>query len=235
WCSDCEMYAGRGWGVLLINPRGSSGYGMKFQRAVALEWGGRVSQDIMNGIQAAIADNAWIDKDRIGVTGISYGGFMTDWIVTQTNVFKAAVPISGISDLVSVEGTRDGAFGHSRDFGGDLWQAFDNYWKYSAVRLANKVTTPVLLLHGEADHRVPYSQAEEYFRALKHFGKTAEIVLFPREPHSPGAYEPKHQVEHLQWRVYWFDKYLNGNQQALAPDQRPSAAAGEAASAAASQ
>jgi dipeptidyl aminopeptidase/acylaminoacyl peptidase len=224
WCSDCQMYAGQGWAVLLINPRGSSGYGMKFQRAVALEWGGKAYQDIMNGVQTALTQNPWIDKDRLGVTGVSYGGFMTDWMVTQTDIFKAAVPISGISDLVSVEGTRDGAFGHSRDFGGDLWQAFDNYWKYSAVRLASKVTTPVLLLHGEADHRVPYSQAEEYFRALKHFGKTAEIVLFPREPHSPGAYEPKHQVEHLQWRVYWFDRYLNGNTQALAPDQRRPAA-----------
>ncbi len=232
WCSDCQMYAGRGWAVLLINPRGSSGYGMKFQRAVALEWGGKAYQDLMNGVATTLAQNPWIDKDRLGVTGISYGGFMTNWIVTQSDKFKAAIPISGISDFVSVEGTRDGAFGHSRDFGGDLWQAFDNYWKYSPVRLANKVTTPVLLLHGEADYRVPASQAEEYFRALKHFGKTAELVLFPREPHSPGAYEPKHQVEHLQWRLYWFDRYLNGNTQAVAPDQRHAASAAQPAGAA---
>jgi dipeptidyl aminopeptidase/acylaminoacyl peptidase len=179
----------------------------------------------MNGVQAALTANAWIDRDRLGVTGVSYGGFMTDWLITQTNIFKAAVPVAGISDLVSIEGIRDGAYGHSRDFGGDLWDAFDNYWKYSAIRLAKNVTTPVLFLHGEADQRVPSSQAEEYFRALKHFGKTAEIVLFPREPHNPGAYEPKHQVESMEWRVYWFDKYLNHDMQAVAPDARGAAAA----------
>ncbi len=220
YASDAQLFAANGWAVLMANPRGSSGYGMKFQRAVAGEWGGKAVQDLLKGVETALANNPWLDKDRIGVTGVSYGGFMSDWIVTQTKIFKAAVPIAGISNLISVEGTRDGAYGHSRDFGGDLWEGFDNYWKYSAVRLARNVDTPVLFLHGEADNRVPPSQAEEYFRALKHFGKTAEIVLFPREAHSPGGYEPKHLVESFQWRQYWFDKYLNGNTQAVAPDMR---------------
>jgi dipeptidyl aminopeptidase/acylaminoacyl peptidase len=219
WSFDEQLYASNGYAVLMPNPRGSSGYGMQFQRAVAGEWGGKAYQDVINGVQAAASRNSWIDPDRLGVVGHSYGGFMTDWIVTQTSMFKAAIAISGISDFISVEGTRDGAFGHSRDFGGDLFTSFDNYWKYSAVRYAAKVRTPILFLHGEADNRVPPSQAEEYFRAIKHFGGTAELVLFPRENHGlPTSSEPKHLLETYRWRLYWFDRYVKGDLRAMAPD-----------------
>lgn len=228
WSFDEQLYASDGNAVLLPNPRGSSGYGMKFQRAVANEWGGKAYQDIVAGVEATVSANPWIDGNRLGVVGHSYGGFMTDWIVTQTNMFKAAIAISGISDLISVEGTRDGAFGHSRDFGGDLFTSFDNYWKYSAVRYAAKVKTPILFLHGEADNRVPPSQAEEYFRAIKHFGGTAELVLFPRENHGlPNSAEPKHLLETYRWRLYWFDHYVKGDLRAKAPDAAPATEAAQ--------
>jgi dipeptidyl aminopeptidase/acylaminoacyl peptidase len=218
WEFDEQLYAGNGYAVLLTNPRGSSGYGSKFQRAVALEWGGKAYQDIMSGVDAALARNPWIDPNRLGVVGHSYGGFMTDWIVTQTHRFKAAISISGIADFISVEGTRDAAYGHSRDFGGDLYTAFDRFWKYSPLRLAANVKTPILFLHGDADQRVPVSQAEEYFRAIKHFGGTAELVIFPRESHSlPLSAEPRHLVETYQWRIYWFNRWLKGDR-APAPD-----------------
>jgi dipeptidyl aminopeptidase/acylaminoacyl peptidase len=219
WSMDEQVYASNGYAVLMTNPRGSSGYGTKFQRAVAGEWGGKAYQDIINGVEATLVRNPWVDRDHLGVVGHSYGGFMTDWVVTQTNMFKAAIAISGIADFISVEGTRDGAYGHSRDFGGDLFTSFDTFWKYSAVRLASKVKTPILLLHGEVDNRVPVSQAEEYFRAIKHFGGTAELVIFPRENHMlPVSAEPKHLVETYQWRLYWFDRFVKGNAKALPPD-----------------
>ena len=96
----------------------------------------------MHGVQAALEKYPWVDRQRLGVVGHSYGGFMTDWIVTQTDLFKAAISVAGISDFVSVEGTRDAAYGHARDFGGDLYGNFQEYWKYSPVRLAANVRTP---------------------------------------------------------------------------------------------
>jgi dipeptidyl aminopeptidase/acylaminoacyl peptidase len=216
WNHEAQAYAARGWAVLMTNPRGSSGYGEAFQRGVSEEWGGKAYQDIMAGVDAAIAKNPWIDKNRLGVTGQSFGGFMTDWIVGQTTRFKGAVTLSGISDLISVEGTRDGFYGHDRDFGGDLWQNFDLYWKYSPIRNAAKVKTPTLILHGESDQRVPIGQGEEFFRALYHFGVPTELVMFPREPHSLRS-EPKHAVEVLGWQIYWFDRYVAGNSRAAKP------------------
>ena len=107
WYHEFQVYAGRGWAVFFCNPRGSTGYGHAFQRAVAHEWGGKAYTDIMTGVEEALKRNPWIDRDRLGVTGGSYGGFMTNWIVTQTNVFKAAVTLRGISNFVSDDGTRD--------------------------------------------------------------------------------------------------------------------------------
>jgi dipeptidyl aminopeptidase/acylaminoacyl peptidase len=159
-----------------------------------------------------------VDGTRRGVVVHGYDGFMTDWIVTQTNLFKAAIAISGISDFISVEGTRDAAYGHSRDFGGDLFEAFDTFWKYSPMRLAAKVRTPILFLHGEADQRVPVSQAEEFFRPTKHFGGTAELVIFPRKTRMlPLTAEPRQLVETYQWRVYWFDRWVKGETSAVEP------------------
>ncbi len=217
WNYEAQAYAAQGWAVLMTNPRGSSGYGEAFQRGVSEQWGGKAYQDIMSGVDAAIAHYPWIDANRLGVTGQSYGGFMTDWIVGQTTRFKGAVTLSGISDLISVEGTRDAFYGHDRDFGGDLWQNFDLYWKYSPIRNAAKVKTPTLILHGESDQRVPIGQGEEFFRALYHFGVPTEFVMFPREPHSLRT-EPKHAVEVLQWQLYWFSRYVAGNTSAVKPN-----------------
>ena len=216
---EFQGYAARGWAVFFTNPRGSSGYGTAFQRGVKLEWGGKAYQDIMDGVDAVLAASPWIDRDRLGVTGGSYGGFMTNWIVGHTDRFKAAVTLRSISNFTSVEGTRDGAYGHKRDFGGDLYQNFDLYWKYSPVRYAKDVKTPTLVLHSDDDQRVPLEQGEQWFRALQHFHVPSEFVIFPRENHElTRSGEPKHLVESLKWQIYWFDRYLNGNSKALPPD-----------------
>ncbi len=218
WYHEFQVYAGHGWAVFFCNPRGSTGYGHKFQRAVAHEWGGKAYTDIMTGVDLALKKNAWIDRDRLGVTGGSYGGFMTNWIVTQTNLFKAAVTLRSISNFVSDDGTRDGAYGHERDFGGDIFHNFDEYWKYSPLHYVQNVKTPTLVLHSDNDFRVPIEQGEQWFRALQHYHVTSEAVFFPRENHNlTRTGEPKHLVESLNWQMYWFDRFLNGNESAKRP------------------
>lgn len=219
WYHEFQVYAARGWAVLFTNPRGSTGYGQKLERGIEGEWGGKDYIDIMNGVDAATARYPWIDKNRMGVTGGSYGGYMTNWIVSHTNIFKAAVTLRSVSDFISDEGTRDGAYGHRPDFGGDLFQRFDLYWDRSPLKYASNVRTPILILHSDNDYRVPLEQGEQWFRALKHFGVDAEFVIFPRENHNlTRTGEPKHLVESLNWQIYWFDRFLNGNASARPPD-----------------
>jgi dipeptidyl aminopeptidase/acylaminoacyl peptidase len=220
WFHEFQVYAGQGWGVFFCNPRGSTGYGRKFQRGVVDEWGGKAYTDIMTGLEEAMKRSSWIDRDRLGVTGGSYGGYMTNWITTQTNIFRAAVTLRSISNFISDDGTRDGAYGHEKDFGGDIFQNFDAYWKYSPLHYANKVKTPTLVLHSDNDYRVPIEQGEQWFRALQHFGVVSEIVMFPRENHNlTRTGEPKHLVESINWQCYWFDRFLNGNSSAKRPNE----------------
>jgi dipeptidyl aminopeptidase/acylaminoacyl peptidase len=221
WYQEFQVYAARGWAVFFCNPRGSTGYGRAFQRGVAHEWGGKAYTDIMTGVDEALKRNPWIDRERLGVTGGSYGGFMTNWIVTQTNLFKAAVTLRSISNFISDDGTRDGAYGHERDFGGDIFHNYDEYWKYSPLRLAANVKTPTLILHSDNDFRVPIEQGEQWFRALQHYHVTSELVLFPRENHNlTRTGEPKHLVESMNWQCYWFDRFLNGNENAKRPTEQ---------------
>ncbi len=219
WYHEFQVYASHGWAVFFTNPRGSTGYGEKFERGVQMEWGGKAYVDIMNGVDAVLARNPWIDSSRLGVTGGSYGGFMTNWIVSHTTRFKAAVTLRSISNFVSDDGTRDGMYGHAADFGGDIFEAFDNYWNESPLKYVKNVKTPTLVLHSDNDFRVPIEQGEQWFRALQHFGVPSEIVFFPRENHNlTRTGEPKHLVESINWQVYWFDRYLNGNANAVPPD-----------------
>jgi dipeptidyl aminopeptidase/acylaminoacyl peptidase len=218
WYHEFQVYAAKGWAVFFCNPRGSTGYGAKFQHGGVKEWGGKSYQDIMNGVEEALKRNPWIDRDKLGVTGGSFGGFMTNWIVGHTNMFKAAVTLRSISNFISDEGTRDGSYGHKREFGGELFDNFNFYWEESPLKYAKNVKTPTLILHSDNDFRVPLEQGEQWFRALRFYGVPSEMVIFPRENHNlTRTGEPKHLVESLQWQCYWFDKYLNGNAAARPP------------------
>ncbi len=217
WNHEIQAFAAHGWAVLGLNPRGSSGYGEAFQRAVFKEWGGKAYQDILAGVDAAIERYPWIDGARLGVTGHSYGGFMTDWIVGHTDRFKAACTLAGISDFVSVEGIRDGYYGHTRDFGPNLFDDFELYLNSSPIRHAKNAKTPTLILHGEQDQRVPLSQGEEFFRALQHFKVPSELVILPREGHSLRS-EPRHAVALLKWQIYWFERWMEGKLDAVKPE-----------------
>lgn len=221
WYHEFQVYAARGYAVLFTNPRGSTGYGQKFERGIVGEWGGKDYIDVMNGVDAALKRYPWIDSNRMGVTGGSYGGFMTNWIVGHTDRFKAAVTLRSVVNFISDEGTRDGAYGHKSDFGGDLFEKFDVYWERSPLKYARNVKTPTLILHSDNDFRVPLEQGEQWFRALKHYGVTTEIVMFPRENHNlTRTGEPRHLVESLNWQLYWFDRFINGNTSATPPDMK---------------
>ncbi len=219
WYHEFQVYAAKGWAVFFCNPRGSTGYGEKFERGEINNWGGMDYQDIMAGVDAALKQYPWVDANDLGVTGGSYGGYMTNWIVSHTNRFKAAVTLRSISNFVSDEGTRDGSYGHEEYFKGIVFDDFEQYWDASPLKYVRNVRTPTLILHSDNDFRVPIEQGEQWFRALQHYGVPSEIVFFPRENHNlTRTGEPKHLVESLNWQLYWFDRYLNGNASAKPPD-----------------
>jgi len=219
WNHEFQVYAAKGWAVFFCNPRGSTGYGEKFERGIVNNWGVMDYQDVMAGVDAAIKQNPWIDTAHLGVTGGSYGGYLTNWILGHTNRFQAAVTLRSVSNFISDDGTRDGAYGHEDDFKGFLFDDFDQYWDASPLKYAKNVKTPTLILHSDNDFRVPLEQGEQWFRALKHYGVNAELVIFPRENHNlTRTGEPKHLVESLNWQIYWFDRFINGNQDAKPPD-----------------
>ncbi len=219
WYHEFQVYAGKGWAVFFCNPRGSTGYGEKFERGEINNWGGMDYQDIMAGVDAALTHYSWVDPNDLGVTGGSYGGYMTNWIVSHTNRFKAAVTLRSVSNFISDEGTRDGSYGHEDYFKGILFDDFDQYWDASPLKYARNVRTPTLVLHSDNDFRVPIEQGEQWFRALQHYGVPSELVLFPRENHNlTRTGEPNHLVESLNWQIYWFERYLNGDASAKPPD-----------------
>ena len=219
WYHEFQVYAARGWAVFFCNPRGSTGYGQKFERGILNNWGGMDYADVMAGLDAAIRQNPWIDTGKLGVTGGSYGGYLTNWILGHTTRFQAAVTLRSVSNFISDDGTRDGAYGHQDDFKGFLFDDFEQYWDASPLKYARNVKTPTLILHSDNDYRVPLEQGEQWFRALKHYGVNAEFVIFPRENHNlTRTGEPKHLVESLNWQCYWFDRFLNGNTAARPPD-----------------
>ena len=219
WNHEFQVYAGKGYGVFFANPRGSTGYGEEFARGIKNNWGKMDYVDVMTGLDEAIKRNSWIDASKLGVTGGSYGGFMTNWIVGHTDRFKAAVTLRSVVNFISDDGTRDGAYGHEEDFKGFLFDHFDQYWEASPLKYAANVKTPTLILHSDNDFRVPLEQGEQWFRALKHYGVTTELVIFPRENHNlTRTGEPKHIAESMNWQLYWFDKYILKNGGAKAPD-----------------
>jgi len=219
WNHEFQIYAAKGWAVFFCNPRGSIGYGEMFERAEINNWGVMDYQDVMAGVDSALKRHPWIDPSNLGVTGGSYGGYMTNWIVSHTDRFKAAVTLRSLSNFISDEGTRWQAYGHEEYFKGTLFDDFDQYWAASPLKYARNVHTPTLVLHSDMDLQLPVEQGEQWFRALQHYGVPSELVLFPRENHNLARTgEPKHLVESLNWQLYWFDRYLNGNANAKPPD-----------------
>jgi acetyl esterase/lipase len=201
-----QALAAKGYGVLLINPRGSSGYGQKFADGCVNDWGGGDYRDLMRGVDVALEQFPFLDKDRMGVMGGSYGGYMTNWIVTQTDRFKAAIASASLSNLISFYSTSLYQDLIHAEFGGFPWDNYDKLWERSPLKHIKNVKTPTMLVHGEADNDVHITQAEEMYTALKMRGIDTMLVRYPREGH--GIREPKHRVDNLQRVLDWFEKYL---------------------------
>ena len=203
-----QVWAGRGWAVFYPNPRGSSNYGQKTLAANVNDWGGGDFKDIMTGVDALVARGI-ADPDKLAHIGWSYGGYMTAWVITQTQRFKAAMVGAGLTNMWSMYGTNDIPSVLIAYFGGiPNKQTLPLYLDRSAMSHIDKATTPTLILHGANDERVPVGQAYELYRGLKDRGKPTELVFYPREGH--GITEYYHQKDRMQ-RIYdWVTKYTLG-------------------------
>lgn len=199
-----EAFASAGFAVLFPMPRGGSGYGEAGHRMILNDWGGPDYKDIMAGVDQLIAQGI-ADGDRLGVMGASYGGFMTNWIVTQTARFKAAAAGASIADLSDLYYLTDG---------GDLmaeyyqlpWQNAEGYARSSPLTHAAKVTTPILISHGDRDPRVPLATAQKFFKALQARGKTVEMDIYPRGGHV--FYEPQQEQAVMTRNFEWMLRFI---------------------------
>ncbi len=204
--STHHVLATAGYLVLAVNPRGSTTYGLDFAKAVIEDWGGEDYLDIMASLDEVCA-RGFVDETRLGIHGYSYGGFMSSWAVGHTDRFRAAVVGAPVVNFVSMYGTSDigVSFGEPQ-WGGSLADSFDAFVERSPLTYAANVETPVLLLHGEDDHRCPIGQSEEMFVSLKRLGREVELVRFPGCSHSfLRSGHPKMRVEYLHRMKGWFD------------------------------
>lgn len=198
-------FAAKGYAVLRCNIRGSVGYGRGFRASNFKDWGGGDYQDLMSGVDYVI-NQGIADADKLAVMGWSYGGYMTSWVISQTTRFKAAAIGAGITNVWSMWGTNDIPSVLDDYFGGSPWDEPELYMQRSGLYHVKNVTTPTLFLHGEADNRVPISQAFEYYHALKRRGVTTKMVTYPRTPHGPQ--EPKFMLDIMQRHLDWVEKYV---------------------------
>ena len=207
WASYPHILAGRGYAVFLPNYRGSSGYGEKFQRADIRDWGHGDFLDIMTGVDSLIA---WgiADSTRMGVMGWSYGGYMTYWTVTQTHRFRAASAGAGLTNIFSMYSENDIPSVLEAYFGAQPWDDVTEYHRASPMTYVKNVETPLLILQGEQDPRVPRFQAMEFYTALQKMGKKTKMVLFPRQGHGLG--EPRLQHRKVEEELNWFERYIRG-------------------------
>src|SRR6266436_4524058 len=199
-----QLLAAHGYAVFYPNIRGSVGYGQKFVEANRGDWGGGDFKDVMAGVEDLVKRGI-ADPERLGIGGWSYGGYMAEWAITQTNVFKAAVSGAGMANLISEFGTEDHPAGDEW-FYGVPWEKPEGFLNSSPFVHLKKAKTPTLVLQGDADTVDPLGQSQELYRGLKRYGVETELVVYPREPH--GFREEKHLVDRLNRILAWYEKYL---------------------------
>jgi dipeptidyl aminopeptidase/acylaminoacyl peptidase len=201
--------AAQGYVVYFCNPRGGQGYGEAHCKAIWNNWGTVDYYDLMSWADL-VARKPYIDRKRMGVTGGSYGGYMTNWIIGQTDRFKAAVTQRSVSNFISMWGSSDFNWSFEYELGNKPpWVSFENYWRQSPMKHIGKATTPTLVIHSEQDLRCAIEQGEQVYVALKKLGVDTELVRFPDEPHglSRGGRTDR-RIERLKHMLRWFDRYL---------------------------
>jgi dipeptidyl aminopeptidase/acylaminoacyl peptidase len=203
-----QVFSAPGYVTLMINRRGSTGYGQKFTDEITNDWGGKPYEDILKGIDAAVAKCDFIDGTRVAAAGGSYGGYMADWLATHTGRFKAIISHAGIYDKTSMYATEELWF-EEHDMQGTPWANSDSYKKWSPSTYAadlGKYKTPTLVITGELDYRVPYTQSLEFFSALQRQGVPSKLVVFPDEGHWIG--KPQNAQFWYKTFLDWLANYL---------------------------
>jgi dipeptidyl aminopeptidase/acylaminoacyl peptidase len=202
-----QLWAAQGYAVLYTNPRGSTEYGEKFLWATWAGWGGKDFEDVMAGVDY-VAGRYPIDPKRLGVTGYSYGGFLTNWVITQTPRFAAAIVGAGISNWISDYGTADIPRTKESEFNGSPWERVgaETMLKWSPVMHAGSVVTPTMFVHGEYDLRVPIEQGEQMYTALRKRKVPATFIRYPESYH--GGWTPWNTVHRYQHELRWWKQYL---------------------------
>jgi dipeptidyl aminopeptidase/acylaminoacyl peptidase len=200
------LFATRGFAVVTINPRGSTGFGQKFTDQISRDWTGRVYDDLMKGLDHALGAYPFLDASRVGAAGGSYGGFMVNWIAGHTDRFKALVSHAGVFDLTSKYGTTEELWFPEWEFGGPPWEQAEHYRAHSPSEYAANFKTPTLVIHGALDFRVPDAQGLGMFTALQRRGVPSRFLFFPDEGH--WILKPANRV--VWWREVhaWLERYL---------------------------
>lgn len=211
---EFQILSDYGYAVVFTNPRGSVGYGEEFSGIIQGNWGDRDYNDLMEAMDYVIENYDFVDGDRLGVCGGSYAGYMTNWIVGQTDRFKASIAMRSITNWITMSGNSCVAFElgypqHDISGGKPMWEDFEHLWDMSPLKYVANVKHPHMFIVSEGDHRCPMSQAEEMFTALKQLMRVTEIIRFPKEGHGLSRDgSPSHRVERLRHIVRWFDRYL---------------------------
>jgi dipeptidyl aminopeptidase/acylaminoacyl peptidase len=200
-----QMWAARGYVIFMPNPRGSTGYGQKFVEEISGDWGGKVYTDIMNGVDK-LAAMPFVDSNRIGAAGASYGGYMIDWILGHTDRFKALASHDGVYNLTSMYGVTEELWFPEWEFHGNPWDNPELYEKWSPHLYVKNFKTPTLVIHGELDYRVPIDQGLQLFTALQRRGVPSKLLYFPDEGH--WVLKPRNSRLWHETVIGWFDQYL---------------------------
>ena len=204
-----QMFASGGYGLVIINPAGSTGYGQKLTDAVSKDWGGKVYTDLMKGLDAALAANKWMDSTRMAAAGGSYGGYMVNWMAGHTNRFRAFVSHAGVFNLEAMNGATEEQWFVEWEFGGPWWNSqamATQYRKFSPHLYAKNFRTPTLVIHGELDYRVPFTEGLSLFTALQRQGVESRLLTYPDEGH----WILKPQNSQLWYKEFhgWLGKHL---------------------------
>jgi len=207
---EFQLLAKNGYAVMYTNPRDSIGYGEEFGGIAEGTWGGRDWDDLMEAVDYVLKNNDYVDIDRLGVAGGSFGGFMTNWTIGHTDRFKAAVTMRSVCNWYSQVGYSDVSWGYS-GIGNyrEPWEIPEKYLKHSPITYADKMTTPLLIIHSEFDYRCPIPEGEQLYYALKRLKRDVEYIRFAKNSHglSRGG-KPSHRTARLRHILRWFDKYL---------------------------
>lgn len=204
---DWQVYPGSGYVVAFFNPHGSTGYGSNYTEAISKDWGGKVYEDVMK-VTEALEKLPYVDSERKGALGWSYGGYMMNWLQGQTKKFKCLASMMGVYDLKSMWGATEELWFANWDFGGQPWNT-DLYNKFSPSNYVQYFSTPTLIITGEKDYRVPYTQSIQYFNTLQSLGIDSRLIIFKNDGHWPDNVKsmPLYYNSHLEW----FHKYLGGS------------------------